>query len=168
MLTLWDEDSMSSDFLGSSIVTIEKSDLNPQAPPPPKWVTIRYGKGGQESGSILLSVCCYSRTDLMPRSPYIEPERQKYYINMKILGLRSLESIGLLPVKRAFVRFDIDSLKKKQDRSFLPEKKALVTEPLESGSNPNIMTVINVEVMLPINPDFVPSMQVNSSFSIYF
>jgi len=159
MLTLWDEDSMSNDFLGSSILTIEKSDLNPQMTPPPKWVTIRYGKGGQESGQILLSVCCYSRNELIPRSPYIEPERQKYFINMKILGLRSLESIGVLPVKRAFVRFDIDSLKKNTERSFLPEKKALVTEPLEPGSNPNIMTVINVEVMLPINPDFCPSMQ---------
>ena len=43
MLTLWDEDSMSNDFLGNAIVNIEKNDLNPESLPSPKWITFRYG-----------------------------------------------------------------------------------------------------------------------------
>jgi len=89
----------------------------------------------------LLSVCCY-QPGLAPRSPYIQPDLQKYFINMKILGLRNLESLGLLPIKRPFVKFDINSLKRSEEKSLLPEKKTLRTEPLETGPNPNILTVI--------------------------
>ena len=108
---------------------------------PVKFLNNTLGKSGQEAGEVLLSVCCY-RPGKLPRSPYIEPEVQKYFINMKILGLRNLESLGLLPIKRAFVKFDINSLKRRQEKSILPEKKMLRTEPIETGSNPNILTVI--------------------------
>ena len=61
---------------------------------------------------------------------------------MKILGLRDLESTGLLPIKRAYVRFDVDSLKSQTHKSLLREKKFIKTEPLNPGPNPNILTVI--------------------------
>ena len=61
---------------------------------------------------------------------------------MKIIGLRQLQSIGLLPLKRAFIRFDIDSLRSKNERSHLPEKRFVKTEPLNPGPDPNILTVI--------------------------
>mmetsp|Transcript_32447 Transcript_32447/g.29255 ORF Transcript_32447/g.29255 Transcript_32447/m.29255 type:complete len:412 (-) Transcript_32447:1072-2307(-) len=81
-----------------------------------------------------------------------------YFLNMKVLGMRSLESTGILPVKRAFIRFDVDSLKRKQDRSFLPEKKFVATEPLNPGPNPNILTVINIKLQLPVDPEYCPAM----------
>lgn len=72
----------------------------------------------------------------------IEPDMQLYHLNMKIIGLRGLKSIGLLPVKRAFVRFDLGSVVRKADISHLTEKKYIRTEPLNPGPDPNILTVI--------------------------
>ena len=43
MLTLWDEDNMSNDFLGTAIVNIDKNNINPDILPSPKWVAFRYG-----------------------------------------------------------------------------------------------------------------------------
>ena len=100
------------------------------------------GKDNGTIGKILMSICCYSRQELIPRSPYIEPETHKFHINLKILGLRQLESTGILPVKRAFIRFDVDSLRPRSEKSFLPEKRFVKTEPLNPGSDPNILTVI--------------------------
>jgi hypothetical protein len=34
----------------------------------------------------------------------------KYYIKVKIIGLRGLKSSGVMPVKRAFLQFDVQSL----------------------------------------------------------
>lgn len=52
-----------------------------------------------------------------------------------VLGLRGLVSTGILPVRKAFVRFSLKSL--------LPSDQAkavddIQTLPKESGSNPNI------------------------------
>jgi len=140
---MWDQDvGNADDFIGTSKIVLEKKHLNPETFPKPEWVEVKYGKDTITVGKILLSICCYSRRELIPRSPYIEPETSRYYVNLKILGLRQLESTGILPVKRAFVRFDVDSLRKRDDKSFLPEKKFVRTEPLNPGPNPNILTVI--------------------------
>ena len=43
-LTIWDYDEMGDhDFLGSAIITINQSDLNPQEFPHPKWIELNYG-----------------------------------------------------------------------------------------------------------------------------
>jgi hypothetical protein len=34
----------------------------------------------------------------------------KYYIKVKIIGLRGLKSSGVMAVKRAFLQFDVQSL----------------------------------------------------------
>lgn len=159
VLTMWDKDELSADdFLGSAIVTIEQKDLNPSELPKPKWVDLIYGKNGGKSGKVLLSVCCYNRQDLIPRTPYIAPDTMKYYINMKILGLRELESTGILPVKRAFIKFDVDSLRSRAEKSYLHEKKFIKTEPKDTGSNPNILTVVNLEIDLPADAEYCPSL----------
>jgi hypothetical protein len=159
ILTMWDYDGANDhDFIGSSILPIEPTHLNPQEVPKPSWVEIRCGKSNEPLGKVLMSICCYSRTEIIPRTPYIEPENARYYINMKILGLRELESTGILPVKRAFIRFDVDSLRPRSEKSFLPEKRFVRTEPLNPGPNPNILTVLNIDVSLPVDPDFCPAM----------
>ena len=35
---------------------------------------------------------------------------EKYHVKIRILGLRDLKSLGLIPVKNAFLKFDINSL----------------------------------------------------------
>jgi len=161
VFTLWDQDAGSDDdFIGTSKIVIEPRHLNPEIFPKPEWVEVKYGKDTISVGKILLSICCYSRRELIPRSPYIEPESSRFYVNLKILGMRNLESTGILPVKRAFVKFDVDSLRRRDDKTFLPEKKFVRTEPLNPGSNPNILTVINLELNLPRDPAFCPAMTV--------
>ncbi len=49
----------------------------------------------------------------------------------------------MLPVKKAFVKFDVDSLfSKSEDNKKLRDLKTLKTQPLESGPNPNIMSIL--------------------------
>ena len=64
-------------------------------------------------------------------------------MKIRILGLRNLQSLGLLPVKRPFIKFDTNSLRpKKSDKESISEKKSIETEPKEGGTDPNICTII--------------------------
>ena len=62
---------------------------------------------------------------------------------MKILGLRGLKSLGVFPVKRAFIKFDLNSLRAKEQKLDLQEKKAISTQPNSPGPDPNISTIIS-------------------------
>lgn len=49
----------------------------------------------------------------------------------------------MLPVKKAFVKFDVDSLfSKSEDNSKLRDLKTLKTQALESGPSPNILSIL--------------------------
>lgn len=64
-------------------------------------------------------------------------------MKIKILGLRNLKSLGLLPVKRPFIKFDINSLKAKDQKQSLAEKQTVQTQPKETGTDPNLSTIIS-------------------------
>ena len=70
------------------------------------------------------------------------PDYEKYYVKIKILGLRGLKSLGMFSVKRPYIKFDINSLKQKEQRQNLDEKKAIITQPNFYGPDPNISTII--------------------------
>ena len=81
----------------------------------PKWHDLRFAEGEPVSGEILLSLSV-SKTEY---SYVFEPEfvnlrdkveRRDFGVDMLILGLRELESPGILPVKKAFISFNIKSL----------------------------------------------------------
>ena len=63
-------------------------------------------------------------------------------MSIKILGLRNLKSLGLLPVKRPFIKFDINSMKARDQKQALAEKQTIQTQPKESGSDPNFATIL--------------------------
>ena len=67
----------------------------------------------------------------------------KYYVTLRILGLRNLKSLGLFEVKRPFIVFDINSLQPIETKQSLSEKKKIQTQPKETGSNPNLTTLIS-------------------------
>jgi len=159
ILTVWDKDSFNSfELLGNAFVDLEESDLNPTGKVTPRWVTLRYGKLTGHYGKVLVTICCYNRAELIPKTINIQPEAQRYYLNVKVIGLRNLKSAGLLPVKRAFIRFDVDSISRKEDKTLLQEDKYVKTEPLDAGPDPNILTVFNLTLTLPVDPDFCPDM----------
>jgi hypothetical protein len=37
-------------------------------------------------------------------------DQSEYIVEMNVLGLRSLQSVGILPVKKAFIQFNLKSL----------------------------------------------------------
>ena len=72
-----------------------------------------------------------------------------------VLGLRQLESFGLMPIKKPFVKFRVKSL--------LPPEKAqavtnVATDPNACGPNPNINTMLTFNVQLPIEELYCPSL----------
>jgi len=89
----------------------------------------------------------------------ITPKTEKYIISIKILGLRGLKSLGLFPVSRPFIKFDINGMKTNEKKETLEEKKHLQTQPT-IGSNPNICTILNFELDLPIEIAYCPYLNV--------
>ena len=90
----------------------------------------------------------------------IRPPTEKHFIIIKILGLRGLKSLGLFPVSKPFIRFDINGMKTNEKKETLNEKKFLQTQPSASGSNPNICTILNFELELPKDSSYCPSLNV--------
>jgi hypothetical protein len=83
-------------------------------------------------------------------------EYKEFSVEINVLGLRELESFGLMPVKKPFIKFNL--------RSLLPPEKAqavtnVKTQPSAAGANPNINTMINFVIDLPVNPLFCPKLQ---------
>ena len=80
---------------------------------------------------------------------------KEYDLDINVLGLRQLESFGLMPIKKPFVKFRVKSL--------LPPEKAqavtnVATDPNAPGNNPNINTMLTFNVQLPIEELYCPSL----------
>lgn len=73
----------------------------------------------------------------------ILPKTQKYFIEIKALGLRDLKSFGFMPVQRAFIKFDFNSIKAFDKDSIMSDDDNITTLPKENGPNPNISSIIN-------------------------
>ena len=87
-----------------------------EVPKVPKWHPLRYTENDEKSGEILVSFSI-SDEDYNYRIPNHETvdlstrvEFGEFDCNMLVLGLRALQSPGILPVKKAFIQFNIKSL----------------------------------------------------------
>ena len=83
------------------------------------------------------------------------PELEEYEITINVLGMRELQSPGILPVRKPFINFML--------RSLLPPSKAhaienIQTQPSATGCNPTIPTVIKFIIYLPCDPLYWPSL----------
>ncbi len=80
------------------------------------------------------------------------------------MGLRQLESFGLMPIKKPFIKFRIKSL--------LPPEKAqavtnVQTDPNANGPNPNINTMLTFNVQLPVEELYCPSLACDAYDYVY-
>ena len=80
---------------------------------------------------------------------------KEYDLDVNVLGLRQLESFGLMPIKKPFVKFRV--------KSMLPPEKAqavtnVSTDPNACGPNPNINTMLTFNVQLPVEELYCPSL----------
>jgi len=93
--------------------------------------------------------------------PYTEINLSKFVntnevkFDIQVLGLRNLQSTGLLPVKKPTITFNFKSL--------LPPNcdysiEDISTHPGPSGSNPTINTKIEHRVPVPMNRILCPSL----------
>lgn len=82
-----------------------------------------------------------------------EVERKEYVLDINILGLRNLQSAGILPVKKAFIVFNLKSLLPPDDGRTIENVK---TAPSAAGPNPTLNTLIKFRVPLPVDKLFQP------------
>ena len=52
----------------------------------------------------------------------VYPKTQKFIMRLNILGMRGLKSLGILPVKRAYIRIDLNMLMAKKDEDEIKEE----------------------------------------------
>jgi len=81
----------------------------------PRWHYFHFAPGEPRCGKILVSFAVVEHDFTFSYKPEEldlskRIEFKEFNCNMLILGLRSLQSPGILPVKKAFVKFDIKSL----------------------------------------------------------
>lgn len=92
-------------------------------------------------------------------------QMSEFKCEIMVLGLRNLVSNGLLPIKKAYVKFNLKSL--------LPPEQAkavdnIQTQPKESGSNPSIRTTLQFEIKIPLDPTFCPRMTCDVFDQLFF
>lgn len=78
-----------------------------------------------------------------------------YQIDIEVLGLRNLQSGGILPVKKAFIQFNLKSLVSPNEGTALENIK---TQPGPTGANPTINSSISFRVPLPTDPLYCPKL----------
>lgn len=75
--------------------------------------------------------------NIQPFKISIEPPVKKYFVSIKVLGLRGLQSLGVLAIKRPFVKFDVGSIITNRDKVEMGKDRMIELQPAESGSSPN-------------------------------
>ena len=79
-------------------------------------------------------------------------------VEINVLGLRDLKPcLGWVPINKPYVKFDLNSLQ-------IPGEALTVrnvqTQPREPGANPNINTIIKINIKMPSDPLYCPSLTV--------
>ena len=120
-MNIFDEDTgvlASNDFLGRAVIFLKDAALSEDDTIPiPKWhkVVMGFTKNEPSIGEVLVSFSLVADdysfkvpTEYMKLSDYLE--FKEYTIEINCLGLRNLQSFGLLPVKKPFIKFNLRSL----------------------------------------------------------
>ena len=163
ILNIWDHDSAlldsTDDFLGRSVIYLKDASTNLDFGddeekcndvPKPIWHDIRIGfdQNQPACGQVLCSfVVARDDFDFTTPAKYLKLEdyvpTKEYDLDINILGLRQLESFGMMPIKKPFIKFRV--------KSMLPPEKAqavenVSTDPNACGANPNINTLLTFNV----------------------
>ena len=134
------------DYLGGCTVNFEPehltNDIN--AVPQPTWIDIRQDKN-HIMGRLLASFTLVDGDTPLPQNipRTLSIVKTKFYMKLKILGLRNLQSLGSTPIRRPFIRINMNSLKTIDQANAEIRISDVVTEPKEPGANPNIGTVLS-------------------------
>jgi len=85
------------------------------------------------------------------------PKTKPYTFEINILGLRDIKPLAMLPIKKAYIKFDMNSINVSgEPENNLPSK---TTQPKDKGSNPTINTSLKFDINLPENEIYLPQLQ---------
>lgn len=131
--------------------------------PKPSWMDLSYG-GKIQAGKILLSYQIvtepfFEATNLRLTKQLlnINVGKSLHYVKMTILGLRSLKPMGMLPIKRAEVHFNVSSIRDNLTQS-LEDLNEIVVIAKNRGPDPFVGSVLNFSCQLPLLLAHVPSL----------
>jgi hypothetical protein len=149
-----DEDFISRAVLNLSKIEHATNDTIPR----PVWHNLYFKTGGAVSGQALLSFAVVADDYTFKKSlPNLHMENEvkmkEFGVSMNILGLRGLQSPGVLPVKKAYLSFNLKSMVPPALGTNLHNIK---TEPKMAGSDPTLNTLIEFNAPLPIEELFCP------------
>ena len=177
IFNIWDHDAdlldSSDDFLGRAVIYLKDASTNLtnmmnedeaacNEVPKPIWHDIRVGfdESTPACGQVLCSfVVARDDFDFTTPAKYLRLSdyvpTKEYDLDINVLGLRQLESFGLMPIKKPFIKFAVKSL--------LPPEKAqavtnVSTDPNACGPNPNINTMLTFNVQLPTEELYCPAL----------
>jgi hypothetical protein len=171
----FNDDCLGYSYLWLSDTSYYINNLKPKVKP--IWQQLYLPLSNRPQGQILMSFFIldkekYADPTIFIKEISIVPEIKKYTIEINILGLRDLQPLSLIPVKKPFIIFDINSINfgsakgsdspdkdKKMDDSKVSQVSSIKTQPKESGANPNINTVLKFDVNLPNDETFLPQLQ---------
>jgi len=162
LLSVFDYNKIKSNVpLGYNYVWLSNAaySINDTALREPKWHNLFLPKSNKQQGQILLSFYIFDKDvarQSIPNIKYI-PEVSLYNCEISILGLRQLKPLGMIEVKKPFIKFDLNSLNVtgKPDDAHAN----IQTVPVSGGANPTINTVIKFDTKLPKDPVFMPELQ---------
>jgi hypothetical protein len=164
-LQVMDKDtfSYSDDIVAYNYVWLSDSNysLNSLDAVTPNWHQLFLPVSNRPQGQILISfsIIDMKMTELITIAPStrIVPDTVIYSAEINVLGLRGLKPLSFLPIKKAFITFDLNSVNVtgKDENSI----KSIKTYPKKSGPNPTINTVLKFDIRLPKEDIFMPELQ---------
>lgn len=154
VIYIYDYDEITSDdIMGVTFIEMTDAVVNPDIVPRPKWRQLSLGRKGTEKGEILMGFSLF-KGKALANVYNIMPEFEDKTLEINILGLRGLKpAVGWLPVNKAFVRFDLNSLSLPGESIGI---KSIETQPFESGSDPNIASTVSFKCKMPRDKIFSP------------
>jgi len=164
ILDCYDEDETlvgknNQDFLARAIIYNWECDFSESnAIPTPKWYPMRFSPKGPVSGEVLASFAIVLSDFEFERGlDYVKLHEnvnlREFQVSMNVLGMRGLQSPGILPVKKAFINFNLKGLVPPTIGTNL---KNLKTDPSAPGANPTINTLMMFMCPLPTDPLYCP------------
>ena len=148
------------DLIGSSYIWLSDSNynINDTKTVKPKWYQLYLPKSNSPQGEILLSFYIF---DQQHKDNYRDinpvPETVPYSFEINILGLRDIKPLAMLPIKKAFIKFDMNSLNVSANKEDSLQPR--ITQPKDKGSNPTINSAIKFDLKLPKDETFMPQLQ---------
>lgn len=147
----WDEFS-DDDLIGTCYINLnqalqEKSLLmNSNEIPTPKWYPLHFSSD-LEGGKMLLGFNLFSGNASPRLLPSLLPPFEKFNVKIKVLGVRGLQKVGIHPIKKPLVVFNVDSIRDPQSKVSLPEKNLLIAEAKTYGPNANFSTIVKYDLI---------------------